>query len=112
MAEQVDMFSERGAGGSRPISLDRAKPAVSEQTTNNSTVALSEDDMVRHLAQTGRYRILKKLEPRRVATFISPEYPLRGIILDTETTGLSARKHEIIEIGAIAFTFDGSGLRF
>jgi DNA polymerase-3 subunit epsilon len=108
MAEQFDIFSERVAG-SRPISRDHAKPAMSEQTTNNSTVALSEDDMVRHLSQTGRYRILKKLEPRTVATVFRPEYPLRGIILDTETTGLSACKDEIIEIGVIAFTFDDAG---
>ena len=108
MAEQFDMFSE-GAGGTRPISRDRAKPALPEQTTINSTVALSEDDMVRHLSQTGRYRILRKLEPRAVVTVFRPEYPLRGIILDTETTGLSARKDEIIEIGVVAFSFDENG---
>jgi DNA polymerase-3 subunit epsilon len=108
MAEQFDMFSERVAG-SRPISSDRAKPAMSEQATMNATVGLSEDDMVRHLSQTGRYRVLKKLEPRTVATIVRPEYPRKGIILDTETTGLSARKDEIIEIGAIAFTFDDAG---
>jgi hypothetical protein len=35
--------------------------------------------------------------------------PLHGVILDTETTGLQYRKHEIIEIGAIAFTFSETG---
>ncbi|WP_416799542.1 exonuclease domain-containing protein [Ciceribacter azotifigens] len=35
--------------------------------------------------------------------------PSGGIILDTETTGLNARKDEIIEIGVIAFTFDVNG---
>ncbi|WP_442981165.1 3'-5' exonuclease [Rhizobium sp. SL42] len=70
---------------------------------------MSEEAMVRHLSETGRYRLLKRLEPRRVVAVARPEYPLRGIILDTETTGLNARKDEIIEIGVIAFTYDHRG---
>ena len=70
---------------------------------------LSEDDMVRHLQATGRYRILKMLEPRSVAASARPGFPLTGVILDTETTGLNHRKDEIIEIGVIAFTFDEAG---
>ncbi|MBB4952230.1 DNA polymerase-3 subunit epsilon [Agrobacterium vitis] len=70
---------------------------------------MSEDDMVRHLSESGRYRILKKLVPRKIASVLRPQYPLKGIILDTETTGLNAAKDEIIEIGVIAFTFDATG---
>lgn len=65
--------------------------------------------MVRQLQETGRYRILKKLEPRSVTVAARPEFPLRGVILDTETTGLNHRKDEIIEIGAVSFTFDAAG---
>lgn len=36
-------------------------------------------------------------------------FPLRGLILDTEATGLNHRKDEIIEIGVVAFTFDEAG---
>ncbi len=66
--------------------------------------------MVAHLTATGRYRILQKLEPRQIATATRAGFPLRGIILDTETTGLDHRKHEIIEIGVVAFTFDDRGI--
>ncbi len=65
--------------------------------------------MVRLLEATGRYQILKKLEPRAIAPAPRPDYPLRGVILDTETTGLDARKDEIIEIGLISFTFNEDG---
>ncbi|WP_342636491.1 exonuclease domain-containing protein [Rhizobium leguminosarum] len=44
-----------------------------------------------------------------MAPFTPAHVPLKGIILDTETTGLSVRKDEIIEIGVIAFTFDAAG---
>ena len=40
---------------------------------------------------------------------VRPEYPLHGVIIDTETTGVVHRKDEIIEIGMIAFTFDDRG---
>lgn len=56
-----------------------------------------------------RYRILTKLVRRAIAPFRRPEYPLNGIILDTETTSLDARKDEIIEIGMVASTFDVTG---
>ena len=70
---------------------------------------MSEAEMVAHLAATGCYRILQKLEPRAKADYIRPEFQLKGIILDTETTGLNHRKDEIIEIGLISFTFDERG---
>lgn len=102
MAEQFDMFSS-GVAGAAVQSEREASPKrrVSRE--------ISEQDMVDSLLETGRYRILKKLEPRPVATTVRPGFPLRGVVLDTETTGLSHRKDEIIEVGAIAFTFDVDG---
>ena len=99
MTQQFDMFRPaEEVAPARPVPLRPARGPV-----------LDEEGMVRHLLETGRYRILKKLEARPVASAIRPEFPLRGVILDTETTGLSHRKDEIIEIGAIAFTFDAEG---
>lgn len=65
--------------------------------------------MVAQLTASGRYRILQKLEPRKTAEFVRPGFPLNGVILDTETTGLNYRNEEIIEIGLIAFTFNERG---
>jgi DNA polymerase III epsilon subunit-like protein len=101
MAEQFDMFSEQVPRGN-VVTRGSSKSA-------KHAVLMSEEDMVRHLSETGRYRILEKLMPRAIAPFARPGYPLKGIILDTETTGLNARKDEIIEIGVIAFTFDATG---
>ncbi|HEV7309219.1 3'-5' exonuclease [Ensifer sp.] len=101
MTQQFDLFV---AGGPAPGNVGGLSAG-----RRRSAPALSEDDMVRMLRETERYRILKKLEARPVVTSPRPGFPLRGVILDTETTGLSHRKDEIIEIGAVAFTFDATG---
>ncbi|NKL24724.1 hypothetical protein GFM07_38255 [Rhizobium leguminosarum bv. viciae] len=103
MAEQFDMFSEQA-----PRDHVVARGSSKSARPDKQAISMSEEDMVRHLSESGRYRILQKLTPRVVVPFPRPEYPLKGITLDTETTGLNARKDEIIEIGVIAFTFDAT----
>ncbi len=102
MAEQFDMFS---GGASQSSGQTPRKGALKSHAAGE----ISEQTMVDRLVETGRYRILKKLEPRTVAAMPRAGFPLRGVILDTETTGLSHRKDEIIEIGVIAFSFDHDG---
>jgi hypothetical protein len=71
MALQFDMFSddERETGRKRGPSL----PSIRQPSRE-----LTEADMVRQLQDTGRYRILRKLEPRAVAELVRPDFPLRG----------------------------------
>lgn len=102
MTAQFDMFSnapdEPAFDPGRDVHRKSAVPA-----------AMSETAMVRHLTGTGRYRVLRKLEPREIASVVRPQFPLKGVIIDTEATGLNHRKDEIIEIGLVAFTFDAQG---
>lgn len=65
--------------------------------------------MVRKLEDSGQYRILRKLIPRQLSPIRRAEFERIGVILDTETTGLNWRTDEIIEIGLVAFSFDGFG---
>jgi DNA polymerase-3 subunit epsilon len=88
---QFDMFADAdGVSQLRPVADLRVK--------RGGNALMDEAEMLAHLTATGRYRILQKLEPREIAKVIRPEFPLTGIILDTETTGLNHRKDEIIEI--------------
>ncbi|SCB38851.1 3'-5' exonuclease [Rhizobium hainanense] len=101
MTSQLDMFSGSSQAPRRPSSPTGRIRHVGS--------APDEAEMVQILEVTGRYQILRKLEPRAISPSPKPGYPLRGIILDTETTGLDARKDEIIEIGLIGFTFNDEG---
>lgn len=101
MTAQYDMFR----------TTDDTSPSQGRSGTTErpSKIALSENEMVERLVSTGRYRILKKLEPRPVVHATGSSHPLRALILDTETTGLDHRKHEVIEIGIVSFLFDDKG---
>jgi DNA polymerase-3 subunit epsilon len=101
MASQLDMFSD----GERP----RVIKLETRQKPRPSPTHLSEEEMLRSLEATGRYRILRKLEPRKIADLRRPGFPLTGVIVDTETTGLDPKQHEIIEIGLVVFTFNDAG---
>ena len=76
MTIQFDMFAQETAGTAVKAGLETA-------AKRGAPTAMSEGGMVRHLTETGRYRILRKLEPRRVAETLRPQFPLKGLILDT-----------------------------
>lgn len=101
MKQQFDLFGTGEAAESEVKSRSPSKHDVRGIT--------DEIEMVRRLEETGRYRVLGKLEHRAIADVPRPGFPLRGVIVDTETTGLNARKDEIIEIGIVSFSFDEAG---
>lgn len=65
------------------------------------------------LERTGRYRVLRRLEPR--AVYHPPDGAIRlhrGVFLDLETTGLDPSRDEIVEVGMVAFDFASDGRIF
>jgi DNA polymerase-3 subunit epsilon len=53
------------------------------------------------------YRVLRRLIPRHSFAPSAPGQVLQtGVVLDTETTGLSSQDDQVIELGMIAFEFD------
>ena len=53
------------------------------------------------------FKVLRRLIPHKVFQSSPPERTLsKGIILDTETTGMDIEKDKVIELGMILFEFD------
>ncbi|MCI9868663.1 3'-5' exonuclease [Rhizobium skierniewicense] len=99
MTSQLDFFAA-------PVATERVGRL---QPVEQDGAGTDDEAMAHHLDATGNYRILRKLTPRPIVEYPRPGFPRRGIILDTETTGLNHRTDEIIEIGVIAFTFNDAG---
>ncbi|WP_338835131.1 3'-5' exonuclease [Bradyrhizobium septentrionale] len=64
------------------------------------------------LEASGRYRILRRLEPRAVYDAPDGSVLHRGIFLDVETTGTDPSADEIVELAMIPFDFASDGRIF
>lgn len=84
MAAQIDSFRMN-----RMISP--AAPDRDLKPKKAASAVINEAEIVQHMIDTGRYRVVTKFKHRR------PQFGLKGVIIDTETTGLKYRKDEIVE---------------
>lgn len=105
MTSQLDFFAPAAA---RLSQADKGRKAVGRERVQRA--AADDESLANYLESTGNYRVLRRLQQRAVVDRPRPDYPRRGVILDTETTGLDHRADETIEIGVIAFTFDDHGM--
>ena len=60
------------------------------------------------LEQSGDYRVLKRLVPPLPMNFIGSPFK-RGLMIDTETTGLDFNEAELIEIALVPFEYSTEG---
>ncbi len=104
MRHQFDLFVPSAEGDVKQAEL---RPA---RTKPGKTSGPDEAEMVQRLKDSGRYRILQRLDPPpTVPDADTVAFPRLGVVVDTETTGLSAVQEEIIEIGAVAFRYADDG---
>ncbi|MET4605343.1 DNA polymerase-3 subunit epsilon [Bradyrhizobium sp. JR4.1] len=65
--------------------------------------------MAELLAQSGEYRVLRRLAPRLPSASAAGQGTRVGILLDTETTGLDHARDEVIELGMVKFDYTPDG---
>lgn len=102
---QFDLFDEAPGyrQAPRPSLKKRKPPAVPDYEIWDAEAA------AQRLEESGDYKVLRRLIPRPVIPRTDSTYPHLAVLVDTETTGLQHTKDEVIEIGAVAFTYNNEG---
>lgn len=102
---QIDLFDDAPGYREAPRPAPRRRQAAAP-----SHAGWDDEEAAQRLEQSGRFRILRKLVPRAVITRAESALPNLAVLVDTETAGLNHAKDEVIEIGAVAFTYNDEGV--
>jgi DNA polymerase-3 subunit epsilon len=102
---QFDLFD--AAPGYREV--PRAVPRKRAAARAPVSASWNAEEAARRLEEGGDYRVLRRLVPRPIVARNESRYPKLAVLVDTETTGLYHARDEVIEIGAVAFTYDDGG---
>jgi DNA polymerase-3 subunit epsilon len=66
--------------------------------------------LARELETSPNHRVLRRIQPRKVFSETKCPWPLVGIILDCETTGLDIHQAEVIELAMVKFEYTPDGI--
>ena len=78
-----------------------------QESTNDFKDQDNLEELAKRLGEHPDFKVLRRLIPHKVFHTNPPERQLsKGIILDTETTGMDVQKDKVIELGMILFEFD------
>jgi len=100
---QIDLFDDEPGYRQTP------RPAPRKRRSDTVPPSNDDDDLARRLEETGRFRVLRRLVPRPIIPREQSKFPNLALLVDTETTGLLHTRDEIIEVSAVAFTYDDEG---
>lgn len=107
ISTQFDLFDD-DATGFRQTPRPRPRKGGPSTSRQRDECWDAEADANR-LEATGDYRVLRRLVPRPIVARQDSAFPYLAVLVDTETTGLQHARDEVIEIGAVAFTYDSNG---
>ena len=67
---------------------------------------MSETDLIKRLEDTGKYKVIKRLEPQEIYNKDDGDKKKIAIFLDIESTGTNIDLHEIIELAMVKFEYN------
>lgn len=102
---RFDLFDEAPGDRQTPRPAPRKRGSDAAPQPSNWT----DEEAARRLEASGQYRILRRLVPRPILPQRQSLLPHVAVLVDVETTGLHHSRDEVIEIGAVAFTYDCDG---
>lgn len=107
ISTQFDLFDD-DATGFRQAPRPRPRKG-GPSTSRQRDESWDAEAAANRLEDSGDYRVLRRLVPRPIVAREDNTFPYLAVLVDTETTGLQHARDEVIEIGAVAFTYDSDG---